>query len=48
MILSGLCGAAMLALSFDFILRLGSGIGGLCDLAAVVLATVFFRLIDRG
>jgi len=48
MILSGLCGAAMLALRFDFILRLGVGIGGLWDSAGVALATVFFGLVDRG
>jgi len=45
-ILSGLGGAAMLALGSNLILPVGSAIGGVCDLAGIASAVVFFGLMD--
>jgi hypothetical protein len=47
-ILSGVVCAAMLALGFNFLLPLGSGLEAVCILIAVVSAMVFFGLMDDG
>ena len=46
LIATGLIGAFMLALGCGLIVPLGSSLGGLCDLAAIASAMVFFGLTD--
>ncbi|MGA2795391.1 MAG: hypothetical protein ABSE69_18090 [Roseiarcus sp.] len=46
LIVTGLVGAALLALGCDLIVPLGSGIGGLFALGGIASAMVFIGLID--
>lgn len=46
MILSGLGGAALIALGSDMVFPLGSAVGGVCELAGIASAMVFFGLMD--
>jgi len=46
LIVSGLVGAAMLALGCGFIVPLSNVMGGLCDLAAIASGMFFFGLLD--
>ena len=45
-ILSGVVCVAMLALGFNLLLPLGSGLEAVCDLAAVAFGVVFFGLVE--
>ena len=45
-ILSGAACVAMLALGFDLLLPLGSGLESVCVLACVASAMVFFGLVE--
>ena len=45
-ILSGLVSVAMLALGFNLLLPLGSGLEPVCVLTGVASAMVFFGLVD--
>jgi hypothetical protein len=44
--ISGIGGAAMLALGCNMVVPIGSGIGGICDLAGVASVMVFLGLLD--
>jgi hypothetical protein len=44
--ISGIGGAAMLALGCNLVVPIGSGIGGICDLAGVASVMVFLGLLD--
>jgi hypothetical protein len=46
LIVSGLVGAALLAVGSGFILPLSSLVGGACDLAGIASAMVFFGLAE--
>ena len=46
LIITGLAGAAMLALGSNLVLPLGSAVGGLCDLLGIASAMMFFGLAD--
>lgn len=46
LIVTGLGGAAMLALGCDLIVPLGEGIGGLCVLIGITSTTMFCGLMD--
>jgi hypothetical protein len=46
LIATGLGAALMLALGCNLIVPMGSGIGGLCDLAGIASAMTFFGLAD--
>ena len=46
MILSGVLCVAMLALGFNLLLPLGSGLESACILIGVASAMVFFSLVD--
>jgi hypothetical protein len=46
MLLSAIGGAALIALGSNFIVPIGSGIGGLCDLAGIASLMVFLGLLD--
>jgi hypothetical protein len=46
LIVTGLVGAALLALGCDLIVPLGSGIGGLFALGGIASAMMFIGLID--
>jgi hypothetical protein len=45
-ILSAVGGASLLAVGSNFIIPVGSAIGGVCDLAGIVSMMMFFGLID--
>jgi hypothetical protein len=45
-IVSGLCAATLLALSFSGIAPLGGGLESFCELAGVASAVVFFGLVE--
>lgn len=46
LIISGLAGAALLAVGSGFILPMGAMTGGLCDLVGVASIMVFFGLSE--
>lgn len=43
---SGIGGAAMLVVGCNMVFPIGSGIGGVCDLAGVASVMVFLGLMD--
>jgi hypothetical protein len=45
-ILSGVCGAAMLALGLDILFPLGAAVSAVCDLTGVALVVLFVGLTD--
>jgi hypothetical protein len=45
-IVSGLGGAAMLAVGSNMVIPMGTGLGGIFDLAGVASAMVFLGLMD--
>ena len=45
-ILSAIGGAALLAIGSNFIVPIGSAVGGVCDLAGIVSLMVFLGLLD--
>ena len=47
-ILSGVVCVGMLALGFNLLLPLSSGLEAVCDLTAVASAMVFFGLVEGG
>jgi hypothetical protein len=46
LMISGLGGAAMLALGSGFVWPMGTAVGGICDLVGVASAVVFFGLAE--
>jgi hypothetical protein len=46
LIVSGLVGAALLAIGSGFVLPLNSLVGGACDLAGIASTLVFFGLAE--
>jgi hypothetical protein len=46
LVISGLAGAAMLALGSGLFLPLGSVFGGICDLMGVASTVIFFGLAE--
>jgi len=46
LVISGLAGAAMLALGSGFVLPMGTAFGGICDLVGVASTVVFFGLAE--
>jgi hypothetical protein len=45
-VLSAIGGAALLALGSNFIVPIGSALGGVCDLAGIASLMVFLGLLD--
>lgn len=45
-ILSAIGGAALLAIGSNFIVPIGSAVGGVCDLAGIASLMVFLGLLD--
>jgi hypothetical protein len=45
-VVSAMGGAALLALGSNFIVPIGSAVGGVCDLAGIVSLMVFLGLLD--
>jgi hypothetical protein len=45
-VVSAIGGAALLALGSNFIVPIGSAVGGVCDLAGIVSFMVFLGLLD--
>jgi len=48
LVISGLAGAAMLALGSGFVWPMGTALGGICDLVGVASTVVFFGLAESG
>jgi hypothetical protein len=45
-VLSAVGGACLIAVGSNFVIPVGSALGGLCDLAGIVSMMMFFGLID--
>jgi hypothetical protein len=45
-IVTGISGAAMLAFGCNMVIPIGTGLGGVCDLAGVASVMVFLGLMD--
>jgi hypothetical protein len=45
-VLSAVGGACLIAVGSNFVIPVGSAIGGVCDLAGIISMMMFFGLID--